>query len=83
MSVIKASQLKSFRDYTLFVSEIYVGHMTTVCLEKQCYESQLVAHTLPQVTKRMLKKFWYTNKTIEIRLGASKVVIVTEYAEKT
>jgi len=57
--------------------------MTTACLKEQCHESQLVAHTLPQVTKRLIKKFWYTNKTVEIRLGASKVVVVAEYAEKT
>jgi len=83
MSVIKASQIKLFRNSTLFFSEIYVGHMTTVCWEKQCYESQLVAHTLPQVTKISIKKFWYTNKTIEIRLGTSEMVIVTRYAKKT
>jgi len=40
-------------------------------------------HTLPQVTKRLIKMFWYTNKTIEIQLGASKMVVVTEYADKT
>ena len=57
MSIIKASQVMSFRYSALFFSEIYVGHMTTACLEKQCYESQLVEHTVPQVTKRLLKKF--------------------------
>jgi hypothetical protein len=57
--------------------------MTTACLEKPCYESQLLAHVLPQGTKKLIKKFWYTNKTIEIQLGASKLVDVAEYAEKT
>jgi hypothetical protein len=26
--------------------------------------------------------FWCTNKTVEIQLGASKLVVVAEYAEK-
>jgi hypothetical protein len=82
-SITNASQVMSYRDSTLFFSDIYVGHTSRACLEKQCYESQRVALALPQGTKRLVQKFWYTNKTIEVRLGASKVVGVTEYAEKT
>ena len=47
------------------------------------YESQRMAHTKPQACKRLIKKIWYVNKALEVRLGVSKAIGVTEYAEKT